>query len=82
VILNGANTVGCNGSTSRNVTPKRICEHTKRILDQKYLCEENERTTMNLWLTTDESISGHNLWVFCHVNKRRKGMLLKEIIFE
>jgi hypothetical protein len=26
VILNGAKTVGCNGSTSRDVTPKRICE--------------------------------------------------------
>jgi hypothetical protein len=63
VILNGAKTVGCNGSTSRDVTPKRIYEHTKRILDQKYLCEENERTTMNLWLTTDESISRHNLRV-------------------
>jgi hypothetical protein len=45
VILNGAKTVGCNGSTSRDVTPKRICEHA--ILNQKFLCKENERTTMN-----------------------------------
>jgi hypothetical protein len=48
VILNGAKTVGCDGSTSRYVTPKRICEHTKRILNQKFLCKENERTTMNI----------------------------------
>jgi hypothetical protein len=45
VILNGAKTVGCNGSTSYDVTPKRICEHTKRILNQKFLCKENEGTT-------------------------------------
>jgi hypothetical protein len=36
VILNGAKTVGCNGSTSRDVTPKGICEHAKRILNQKF----------------------------------------------
>jgi hypothetical protein len=47
VIFNGAKTVGCNGSTSRDVTPKRICDYIKHILDQSYLCEENERTTMN-----------------------------------
>jgi hypothetical protein len=47
VILNGAKTVGCNGSTSHDVTPKRICEHTKHILNQNFLCKENERTTMN-----------------------------------
>jgi hypothetical protein len=29
-----------------DVTPKRICEHTKRILNQKFLCKKNERTTM------------------------------------
>jgi hypothetical protein len=78
VILNGANTVGCNGSTNRNVTLKRICEHTKRILDQKYLCEENERTAMNLWLTTDESISWHNLRVLSYKIKEEKECCLKK----
>jgi hypothetical protein len=47
VILNGAKTVGCNGSTSRDVTPKRICEHTMCILNRKVFVQENERTTMN-----------------------------------
>jgi hypothetical protein len=36
VIHNGAKTVGCNGSTSRDVTPKGICEHVKRILNRKF----------------------------------------------
>ena len=30
IIPNGANTVGCNGSTIRNVTPKGICKDEKR----------------------------------------------------
>jgi hypothetical protein len=47
VIFNGVKIVGYNGSTSRHVTPKRICERTKHILNQKFLCKENERTTMN-----------------------------------
>jgi hypothetical protein len=55
VILNGAKTVGCNGSTSRDETPKGICEHTKCILNQKFLCKEIERTTMNLVAHHDRS---------------------------
>jgi hypothetical protein len=54
VSLNGAKTVGSNGSTSHDVTPKGICEHTKRILNEEFLCKENERTIMN-------SVAHHDL---------------------
>jgi hypothetical protein len=39
-------------------SPKRICEHTKRILNQKFLCKENERTTMNFVAHHDLSYIG------------------------
>jgi hypothetical protein len=58
VILNGAKTVGCNGSTSYDVTPERIFEHTKRILNKKFLCKENEGTTMNFVAHHDLSYIG------------------------
>jgi hypothetical protein len=41
-VPNTAKTAGCNGSTRRNVTPKKICKDVKRDLNQKILCKENE----------------------------------------
>jgi hypothetical protein len=42
VISNGAKTVGCKGSTRRNVTPKGICKDTKHDLYRKDLRKEKK----------------------------------------
>jgi hypothetical protein len=41
-VPNAAKTVGCNGSTRWNVTPKEICKDVKRDLNRKILRKENE----------------------------------------